>query len=298
MIKVRNSRGNILVLVVLSIGIIIAVGVLGFSFNGFLFGRTRAQNQIDALALSFASKINAGDRVGQINELEECSRELVHVSRTEFENCNQEEFSGLQPLCYELLDEARSGQQMVDRERKNQIELISSDLQRLSSDYNNSCDGQNGLFNLRWIQTSQPKIEAVSVGRYKNLLSSVKSLDVLTDLAEFDRQQGNVDPVSKLFGGNIDAKLRQDTDLKFEISALPAYVQNTCSPARNANAEDFIGSAKIFDNGKPSPFGSSVHIPNSVQLTCVMNATMGNNQRSSIRLVSTAITNGATASSQ
>src|SRR5262245_42262711 len=127
--SVRSGKGNILFLAILTLGIVISVGVGGFIFNGYLFGCTRAQYQVDALAVDMAGKSNVVDRVGQINELEECARELIYVSRRQFEYCEEQDVKVLESLCYELLEEARAGQQLVEAERKNQVEVICAQIQ-------------------------------------------------------------------------------------------------------------------------------------------------------------------------
>jgi hypothetical protein len=246
MITQRNSRGNILILVVLATGIIVAAGVIGFIFNGFLFDHTRSQYKVDALALSLACSINSGDRVGEINELEECSRELIYVSRERFENCAQQDLGFLEPLCYELLDEARSGQELVERERKNQIALICKQIQKAANDYNKDSTNRRSTFNLGWLQTSEPRIEQIFVGRIAKIQSSVKSLDVIAELDASDYAQDYIDATTKLFKADVDARLPEDSDLSFDICSLPAYVEGTCAPARNTNPEAFIPSSTLL----------------------------------------------------
>src|SRR5438128_7967466 len=86
MIPNRHPSGNMLILMALTMAIIFALVMTGLTFNCFLFQCTHAQCEADAVALRLASEINKGDRVGQLNELEECSRELVYVSRKDLKN--------------------------------------------------------------------------------------------------------------------------------------------------------------------------------------------------------------------
>lgn len=297
MLKKRSQKGTILFLIALATGLIIAVGVIGFIFNSFIFGCTRAQYYVDALALSMATTINAGDRVGQINHLEGCSRELVFESRANFERCNEQDIEVLKPLCFRLLEEARDGQQLVEHERRNQITLISKELQRIASDHNKAAARQGGILDIRWLQASQPQIETVLVGQLGNTESSVLHESFIPELADFDMSQGYIDKDTNLFKGNVDAKLPDDDELHFYISRLPAYVKGTCAPARNTNADVFAAPSVIFKDRKPAIIAVS-HIPNAVQIICTMNTQIGTGNEGTVRLVSTGVTYGATAGSQ
>jgi hypothetical protein len=287
-----------LAIVALTMAVIIGVSVIGFIFNSFLFQRNRSQYQVDALAVQLAGKINDGDRVGQINELEECSRELVYVSRQDLDSCAEDELEFLSPLCQQLLDEAHEGQQLVENERQNQTGIILNDIRQITNHYNDIAAKANG-FTLPWIQTREPEIYRIDVGSIVNIESNVRSLPALSDLADFDRRQKYIAGASNLFHGNIIARLPDlDSDLKFKFSGLPAYVSGTCSPPRNTNAEVFRRTATIFANGRTEP-SNLEQIPNALQIFCTMDTSIGSpsDNHTKVDLVSTATTNGAIAGS-
>lgn len=292
----RKQAGNMLTVVSLTTGMTVAVTVAGLTFNSFLFQCGRVQSKADAIALQLAGKINAGDRVGQINELEQCSRELVYISRQELKRCEHDDFSFLTPVCQQLMYEAEAGHRLVESERKNQIQRIEMDLRQAADKYNTASSGCMGL-NLPWLQTCEPEIVRIDVGYIDNVESNVKSLDAIKELAEIDRQRGYVDRTTRLYKANIDAGLPEETD-SFKISGLPAYVEKTCAPARNTNPDVFVSTGTVFPT-KMSGNGKIEQIPNAIQIVLDMNARFGLNDmhQAEVGLVSTAATNGAIAGS-
>ncbi len=96
-------------MVVLTMGLIVAVGLLGITFNTFLFQCTRSQYEVDALGVTLASSMNAGDRIGQMNELLESSRELIHLSDRQVVDCHAKDLEILAPLCQQFAVEAHQG---------------------------------------------------------------------------------------------------------------------------------------------------------------------------------------------
>jgi hypothetical protein len=280
----------------LTMGMLVAVGMAGFTFNNFLYQRAHAQSTADAVAIQFAGSINQGDRVGQLNELECASRELIYVTRQQLRKCQDEEYDFLAPLTQQLLAESRGGQQIVERERRNQIHHIGKDIQKVASAHNYAAAGQ-AAFSIPWLQIQDLRITRIDVGYIENIESNVKNLDVIDGLAEFDGRQGYFDRATNLYRANINAALPDaDGDLPFKLSSLPAYVEETCSPARNTNPGVFVSTATIFDNGHPILAGID-QIPNAVQVTYALNTAVGLRDRfeSDVTVVSTGITNGAIA---
>jgi len=299
MIQKRNKNGNMLTVVSLTIGLIVAVGMSGLTFNSLLFQHRRAQGEADTLAINLAGKINEGDRVGQLNELEECSRELLYVNGKELKQCSDEDYSFLTPLCEQLMTEARAGHQLLDRERTNQMSLLTKRVQETASSYNSSAY-QHMTMTLPWLKTREPKVSRVDVGYIYNVESNVISLDAIKELSEFDRQKGYIDRTTRLYKGNINASLPDSGgDLKFPFSSLPAYVEATCSPARNTNPDVFVRSGTIFSE-EGGTLDAVEQIPNAVQVSYSLKASMGPRQdfATALSLVSTGATNGAIAGSK
>ncbi|MBU6451786.1 MAG: hypothetical protein KGS72_08420 [Cyanobacteria bacterium REEB67] len=296
--KKRRPPGNMLVLVCLTIGVIIAVIMLGLTFNSFLFGRSHAQFDADGMAMSLAAAINAGDRVGQMNELLESSRELVYESRANADDCSGQGLRAFKGLYSQLADEARQGQAMLEQERRNQIQVICQEI-RSNVLKANASGSASRPFGLPWLITSDPRIEQVDLGSIKNVASSVSSLDGLDDLARSDLDNHFVNPLSKLFDGNIDARLPTvDRDLDFKFCSLPACVQGTAAPARNVSAQAFLGSACIIAGGAPTHTLPDF-VPSAVLVTYTLDTQFGRDSKNqtALSLLSAATAHGATVGS-
>ncbi len=299
MIKSRNSGGNMLGVVLLTLGLIVALTMSGLTFNTLMFQVGRAQEEVDTLALDLCSHINKGDRVGQINELEQCSRELIYLSHKELKQCSDSDFYFLTPLCLQLLGEARAGHFLLERERKNQINLISREIQEVALSYN-SGDGKWLTLTMPWLETCEPKITRVDVGSIDTVESNVLNLETIRELADWDRQHRYIDQSTNLYRGNINALIPgPGSDLQFEISALPAYVKGTCSPARNTNPDVFLRAGTVF-RSNAVPLDSINQIPNAVQVFYSLKVAAGPRKEIATRvnLVSTGATNGAIAGSK
>lgn len=286
-----------LVLVILTIGLVIATGLLGFTFNAFMFRRHQAQYKTDALALSLAGIINAGDRVGQMNELQEASRELVYASREDLQQCARADLREFVPLYEQLLQEAHEGQAILAREKETQTASIERELKEACEKYNASV-ADKAPFRVPGLATSEPRVTRLIVGRYRSGKSSVLSFDALSGLSNFDRGQGNVDLASGLLRSDLRLSLpAPDNGLKYVLSSLPAYIEGTCAPPRLANGNGFHGLATLVDAGKPTPGSGCDQIPTAVQVFCSMDTAFGDGrgQQASVDLMSTGITNGALA---
>lgn len=298
----RNQSGAMMGIVIAMLAIIVFVGIAGLTTNGLWLDYWHAQMDADAMALSLASGINIGDRVGQVNELEECSRELVYVSGQASKQCEEPDFQILAPLCQRLNDEAISGHDLVERERKNQINLISQEMGDSIRKYN-ADQSWAPTVRLPWIEVNKPKITQVEVGAIDGGQSNVKSLDTIDELADYDRNMGYLDSRTKLFKGNINATVPNEAQgLTFKISALPACIKGTCAQARNTNPFVFKKGTTIFSNNNFSnnrSTGESGQIPNAVQVSYSMETSLLLRDKcdGNLHLVSTATTNGAVAGS-
>jgi hypothetical protein len=297
----RQAQGNMILLVSLAIGVVIAIAVAGLMFNRVLLERTRAQFALDALAISLASKINSGDRVGQLNRLEAASRELVFTSRQAVNASSSNDLSGFSRLSNLLLDEARAGHTLVERERVNQIAVIRKEVLEAVNGYENTRD--NGVMGFMSIQTNRPKVVTVDLGRIKNVDSNIESLDAIPELDAFDCRSGYVDIPSKLFKCDIKAKLPfPDDSLSYRFCSLPAYVGKTCSPPRNTNFDAFKSYGRVLVNGVDT-HEALEEIPDAIQITTNMDVDMADaaKKQSSLATLSTVATgvcSGATSESE
>jgi hypothetical protein len=296
--RLRRQDGAMLGIVIVMLAIIVFIGIAGLTTNGLWLNYWHAQVDADATALSLASGINIGDRVGQINELEECSRELLYVSGQANKQCEEPDFQILASLAHSLNNEAISGHDLVERERQNQINLIAQEMRDSVRKYNAN-QSWAPTVRLPWIEIEKPIITQVEVGAIDGGQSNVKSLDTIEELADYDRSMGYLDNRTQLFKGNINATLPNDAQgLTFKISALPARIKGTCAPARNTNPLVFKKGITVFSNNN---FGSSQsasqggQIPNAVQVSYAMHTSLLLRDKcdGNLHLVSTATTNGA-----
>ena len=294
MLSIRKSSGSTLVLIVFLLGVFIVFALGAFTVNHFLFLRTKAQDVADHLALLLASKINTGDRIGQMNELQVSSRELIFTSRERIAGCHQEDLDVFSPIAEQLLNEAREGHSLLERERQNLVSQICKELKDAALEHNASLPDQ-GVFGMGGLLTKQARIEKVELGSIKNLSSNVKSDTVFERLSELDLQQDNFHKKNGFYRAEIDAKLPSpDADLSFKISALPPNVKGTCSPARNVNNGVFLRRCLLIEHQESQPCHPDF-APCAVQVHCHMPTSLGlkEDYHADVSLVSTAATNGA-----
>jgi hypothetical protein len=291
-----RSNGNILSLVSLAIGLIIAAVMLGLTFNNLMFSRTHAQSEVDVMAMTLAAQINEGNRVGQINELVEASRELVFDSRANLDACNEQGIGDFSGLFNQLADDARMGQALVEKERVNQIQVITRSVQDQVVATNKSAFAPVP-FGLPWLRTSSPQIGRVVLGGVRGVNSNVVLLTGIEDLAEFDLKNRSVAARSHLFLGNSNLKLPiMDRDLDFKLTSLPACVAGATAPCRNFSPEMISLGALIVDQGKPTlaqcdQIPSAVAIYSTLDADARLNDSVG--QHTALKIVSAATTNGA-----
>jgi hypothetical protein len=284
MITARKSSGNMTVLMSLVFGIVVAVCVIGLAVNSLFFQRTRDQHEADAVAVTLAGSLNAQNRLGQFNELECFSRELIYVDRTQFQTCLERE-PIMAPLANQLLDEGRTDQRLLENERRNLGQVMAKDVREFVHQFNQQAQSRQTM--LPWLSANNFQIQQVKLGKIKNVLSNIALSDAIPDLARFDAEQPFVDARSRLYKADVDVRLPVDSDLNFEFAAVPACIKGTCSPARNTNEDVFWQYAR-----------ASAHcLPTAVQIICGSDVRVGGGETSGkLQLRSTAITAGASAS--
>lgn len=298
MIITRNPRGNMLTIMALTMAMFVSLAMFGFTFDSALFHHCRSQNQADALALDLSARINEGDRVGQINELEICSRELMYLSHKDLQQCSEEQFQFLTPLCLDLLNEAQKGHLMVERERRNQVRVVTQSIQDMAVQHNG--DANKGVvLALPWLEIGKLRVEQVDAGFIANIESNVAALPAIRELYDYDKRKGFIDKSSGLYKGNINATLtNMEGTLSFRLASLPACVSNTCAPARNTNPEVFVSTGTLIDHEQKT-IGELEQIPSAVQVRCSMSTAFLVRQKlkTTIALISSGSTNGALAES-
>lgn len=260
---------------------------------------TRAQYVADSMALSLASEINTADRIGEFNQLQEASRELIFISRQDFDHSSNARIPDLAALCSALVENARSGHSLIEKERQNQILSIRKEVQDAVVTYNHERN-KNNSFAFFGLRTFEPDILRVDLGRIAKVISNVRDLEALPELAIFDQQKGYFNKSTKLYACDTSIKLPEpDSDLDFNFSSLPAYIGKTSAPARNTNTSVFVPYGTIFADGKITNTPLK-QIPSAIQIHYDMNVIVPWEQSNTghIQLVSTGSASGASADSQ
>lgn len=299
MIARRKSNGATVFLVSLIIGAIVFVAICGIAFNYMLLIRARAQFAADAMALSLASKINATDRIGEFNEMQQASRELIFVARQHSNKCADLNLPGFSGLCAQLTDSARSGHALIEDERQNQIAVIKKEAEAAIVAYNNARN-KSSILSLFGMQVFEPEILSVDLGRIARVNSNVRSSQAIPELAMLDKQEKYLDKTGKFYISDSNAKLPEpDKDLDFKLSSLPPYIGKTDAPARNTNAQVFVPYGTIYADGKiKNP--TITQIPSAIQIHYNMDVIIPWNPSrvTSIALISTGSASGASAASR
>jgi hypothetical protein len=300
MITYRKSNGSMTFLIVLTIGLLLIVALCGVGFNQLLLKRSQGQYLADANTLSLATNLNKNDRIGELNEIEEASRELVFLSRQDCDKSSTDETKSMARMCDQLLDEARTGQALVESERKNQVAQINAEVLDAVALYNRKRNQQNN-FAFLGLKTYDPEILRVDLGAIKGVNSNVKGLDAIPDLWALDSFKSYVDPKTKLYKSNIPVKLPYpDTDLEFKFASLPACVGKTIAPARNTNSNVFVPYGTIYDNGKIKTTAIT-QVPSAIQVQYDMNVNLPWERTTSIEkigITSSGSASGASAESK
>lgn len=269
----RRQRGKMLVLVALVMVMISFVFVVGLVLMTLFSQHNRAQYNVDALVLTMAKILNANDRVGQMNQVLARNRELVYTTRQDYIGCEEQGLEHLSPLFEQLMDEAYSSHELIEAERRHEIELVSAELLKAKRDYNEHRNGDN-ISIFPWLKTFEPEVTRIDVGCIKSVQSNVQESTVLEDLADYDRKQNFVQPQSNLFRANVNVKLPiPDERLEYKFSALPALVKNTCAPPRVAGLNAFEQYPNVIRD-RQNGSKANDRMPHAVKLYTSMNVAL------------------------
>jgi hypothetical protein len=197
------------------------------------------------------------------------------------------------PLCDQLMNEVRSSNTDLDRERDNQINILKKSIQYNVDNYNVHTKTQ-AHFQLPFWESYEPQIVQVACGSIDKTTSNVLHNDYFQEINDWDQRERYVQPKSNLFFGNIDAKLQApDNDVYFCLAALAAPVEQTISPARLVNPEVFKLSGNAYFDGKF--VGAKLkQIPTAILVVSTMKVS-SNTNKGTVRIGSVATCNGAEA---
>jgi hypothetical protein len=277
----RKQHGNMLWLSLLGFLTIIIGLMVGASFINLLFIQNQVQKLTDEATINGAVKLNDGNRIGQMNDLVSHCRQLVYTSR-QITYSVPNTSPDLQMLSQQILDEDRASAHELEQERGRLQAVCANESKKAITE---SLDSQTSIYRslLPWLRMQTPHVVAIEFGSVKGVTSNALMNPVLEDLAAHDKTLKLYDESSKLYFGNIDAKLPgDDSDLTFKLSSLAAPVNGTVSPARLALVD-------VFDKQKGQQLQSTAKVTVGTEVKAGSLA----DRKENLNVTSTATTNGA-----
>ncbi len=220
-----------LAIVILSAAVIALVYIFCLSQQTLFAAQYRIQSALDRVALAGSCSLNSQDRIGQMNNMVARSRQLVYASRqAEIEISKKR--PRLSRLASSLLEDARNSARDLEAERKRLIVTTTKEANdAVEKEFTRSFATQ-GL-RLPGLEIETPVLVDTRFGSLKNVDSNVAVLHGLSNLAEFDKERFYINNKPDLYVPGKDLKLPdEDSDLKFNLSSLPAYVNDVSAPAR------------------------------------------------------------------
>jgi hypothetical protein len=288
----RQEEGSTLVMTLCVGALLVFICVIAFSFYMLLSENKRSKGRAEQMAVDMAKILNEEDRVGQLNNTMIRSRELVYLSRQCEGDLAQKNLDNWEPLARLLVEEARSGAELVEAERKNQIEVTKKAV-RYFADYKNVHTVDKPVFNMPFFKTWDAEIAQIDLGYVANTQSNVLNTEVYPALREYDESHKYFQKGSNLYMGNINAKLPEpDNDLDFKLAGLAAPVGNTIAPARLISQRSFKQVATVFKNVKPVDAKIDT-LPTALRDTELVWITAASQDEEQMQVAATAATSGA-----
>jgi hypothetical protein len=286
-----RKHGNMLAMVALVGLVIAAVLGIGIVVSMMMMSQKRTQSKIETLSLAMATAINKDDWVGEMNNMTEFSRELVHTSRTVF-NATNERYTRMKPLATLLLEEARQSALLVESERKDLTVLLLKDLQKMTSAAENQKENQTGM-KLPGVSADATQLKTVDAGYIDGVLSNLTSADGLPELRDYDLQEKYITPKSFVYLSNINAKLpAPDDDLNFQICSLASPSKKSIAPVRLTSNSVF---KKLMTVGPEvgNDFSKCKQLPSAVQVVSSSKISGVNQLQDSMSVTISAAAQGA-----
>lgn len=260
-----RRRGNMLAMVALIGIIIIAVLLIGF-FCQFLFlSHQKERSDADECVLSFAHVANVRDRIGQMNTAVERSRELVYGSREAHDAFAKEDSDpALEDFSRLLVEEARTGAQLVESSRQMLCDEVKQDLLLAAKSYREKLSAK-AESKVGVMKISPVVLSTVELGVPRGVYANVTATEAFEELLKHDRLNNYVSKSSLAFAGDVNAKLPSpDNDLSFSLTPLAGPIGNGVSPPR-LTANSVFDSRAVISREKEQP-ASVMQIPTAVHV--------------------------------
>jgi hypothetical protein len=263
--RIRSSRGSILTLVVLCLFGLVAIFMIVISMMMLTVTFHSAEHKSDGITLELAQIPNADNRLGDLNDMTVCSRQMIFSSRQNLSRTTENRNKQFQPLAEQMLAESRESSFILGREHRNQIENMIEAVHSYVWNFNNVRRSQSQMDNVILKQQGR-KIVEVEVGTVESVQGSAKSdASTMPLLNDLDANAKLVDPRSGYYLPNKNIVLPYDDDLKFSIDSLAPAIEGTISPSRLLNQGAFKPTAQLFDKGIFQPKNLDV-VPTAVRV--------------------------------
>ena len=270
--------------------------IVGLAFWLYLifFSHQLMQDSSEEVALTAAQRLNQDDQSGKINELVAHSRELVFLSRQQYNRTSEEYKAGFEPLAAQLLEESRRGAMAVSEERKNFVDTRVADMRQLLSE---KTFAENCQFSLFDASSEIPHIIDFQLGTLDRMESNVAILPGVPELVANDENQHLIKhgKIMDYYRAGLAMPLPgPDADLDFQLSPVSIAVNKTTAPLRLVSAEHFRPTLTLRNNGTDRK-GQCQFCPSCVQvkMSVKMRSRVSNRLEAESASVSTGCTIGS-----
>lgn len=245
----RSSSGNIIIIsVTLAVAIILfLVWILQAYWLDFTHEKELTASE--KVALAAAKELNKDDTQGEMNFITARGREYLFCCREALAKAEATAKAGagqtiMQQFAVEVCNKTRSKMQKLDDEKTSVIKVVCSNASNAAKSAKQSA-GTPGAATLAGAKTGAVELAELWVSGVTNTPSNVEQPTENKLLMQLDAQTSDngkplLDPKTKFYSGNINAKLPDDdADLNFYISSLAPEINGVTTPPRKMNQNDF-----------------------------------------------------------
>ncbi len=232
----RNFSGSIVIMTCVMTGLLVFGLLAVLSLTTLFATHYRLQKAAETLALASAASQNADNKIGIVNKMMARSRNMIWLA-SENKRKAQEHYTQLESLANQIFVESK-----VSRDRMYIAKSMTA---------SNTGSGSTTLslfrqlkdsfmIELPWLKVSALDAPAIFYGSVKDTGSNVRLEMAEESIEQNDLDQNLVFQNSKLFKGNVDARLQSENgNLSFHIAALPAEFNGVTSQAHLISASQF-----------------------------------------------------------
>lgn len=228
----RVETGSVIVLAIVLTFVLVFAILACLSLTALFATHYRLQKLAETVALTQANQINDNDRLGFRNKLMMRSRNMIWLAGKNKQKVDQQ-FPQLADLANQIMEESKESRQILYQHTP------STDTSKAFAEYLR----QKQLFitDLPWLKISALRHCALAFGSLKEAGSNVRLEMEGEQIEENDSDSNLVYAQSKIYKGNIEAKLQspETGSMSFHIGALPPDFNNLRSQAHLIAADRF-----------------------------------------------------------